>query len=197
LEDPVEYQLQGISQTQVATKKGMTFASALRHVLRQDPDVILVGEVRDEPTARMVIQSSMTGHLVLTTLHTNNATGAISRLVDLGIEPYLIASTLIGVLAQRLVRKTCPDCKGGTSATERCQTCASTGHSGRTGLYEWLQITPEIREQIQGNLDAGAIETLAVKQGMQTLWQQGRTMVAGGMTTEAELRRVLGAGSEE
>ncbi len=196
LEDPVEYQLQGISQTQVATKKGMTFLSALRHVLRQDPDVILVGEVRDEPTARMVIQSSMTGHLVLTTLHTNNAAGAVARLADLGIEPYLIASSLIGVLAQRLVRKTCTACKGIASvpvtSVPSCKTCGDTGFSGRIGLYEWLPATPEIREQILASANADALEAMAIKQGMATLWSQGKALIASGMTTDAELHRVLG-----
>jgi type II secretory ATPase GspE/PulE/Tfp pilus assembly ATPase PilB-like protein len=209
LEDPVEYQLQGISQTQVATKKGMTFVSALRHVLRQDPDVILVGEVRDEPTARMVIQSSMTGHLVLTTLHTNNAAGAIARLADLGIEPYLIASSLIGVLAQRLVRKTCHTCKGapaiatavepraGPIEGSSCETCGGTGYSGRIGIYEWLPVTPTIRDQILTSANADGLEALAMRNGMRTLWQEGKTLVAQGMTTEAELHRVLGAETPE
>jgi general secretion pathway protein E len=111
IEDPIEYQLGGISQMQVATRKGMTFVTALRHVLRQDPDVIMVGEVRDEETARMAIQSSLTGHLVFSTLHTNDSAGAISRLLDLGVEPYLVSSSLIAVLAQRLVRRICPECK--------------------------------------------------------------------------------------
>jgi len=195
LEDPVEYQLEGISQTQVATKKGMTFVSALRHVLRQDPDVILVGEVRDEPTARMVIQSSMTGHLVLTTLHTNNSAGAVARLADLGIEPYLITSSLIGVLAQRLVRKCCSACQGATASQsdEFCSTCGNTGYSGRVGLYEWLPVTPEIRDQILTSANADKLESLAISQGMKTLWSQGRALVTAGVTTDAELHRVLGS----
>jgi len=111
IEDPIEYQLEGISQMQVANKKGMTFATSLRHVLRQDPDVIMVGEVRDIETARMAIQSSLTGHLVFSTLHTNDSAGAVTRLLDLGVEPYLVSSSLIAVMAQRLVRKVCPECK--------------------------------------------------------------------------------------
>jgi len=192
LEDPVEYQLQGISQTQVAAKKGMTFLSALRHVLRQDPDVILVGEVRDEPTARMVIQSAMTGHLVLTTLHTNNAAAAIARLADLGIERYLIASSLIGVLAQRLVRKACK-----SHEAPICPHCNNTGYSGRFALYEWLPITPEIREQLLTSANADALEVLAIQQGMSTLSTQGRAMAANHQTTESELARVLGSQETE
>lgn len=196
LEDPVEYQLEGISQTQVATKKGMTFLSALRHVLRQDPDVILVGEVRDEPTARMVIQSAMTGHLVLTTLHTNSAAGAIARLADLGIEPYLIASSLIGVLAQRLVRQACPTCKT-KAAPNVCPSCGGTGYHGRIGVYEWLPATPAIQEQLQKSANAADIEAIAVAEGMSTLLRQGKAMVAQGITSHAELQRVLGEDGDE
>jgi general secretion pathway protein E len=196
LEDPVEYQLEGISQTQVATRKGMTFLSALRHVLRQDPDVILVGEVRDEPTARMVIQSAMTGHLVLTTLHTNSAAGAVARLADLGIEPYLIASSLIGVLAQRLVRKACPTCKAAVPPNT-CWACNGTGYSGRIGIYEWLPATAAVQEQLQKSANASDIEAVAVGEGMSTLLEQGKAMVAHGTSTLAELQRVLGEKGDE
>jgi general secretion pathway protein E len=139
----------------------------------------------------MVIQSSMTGHLVLTTLHTNNAASAVARLADLGIEPYLIASSLIGVLAQRLVRKTCTSCRG--SDVSNCKVCGGTWFSGRVGLYEWLPATPEIREQILASANADELETLAIRQGMATLWSQGKTLAAAGVTTEAELHRVLGS----
>lgn len=194
LEDPVEYKLSGISQTQVAEKKGMTFLSGLRHILRQDPDVVMVGEIRDEPTARMVIQSSLTGHLVLSTLHTNSAAGAVVRLADLGIERFLIGSSLLGVLAQRLVRKVCSTCRG--HEPQNCVTCNGTGYSGRTALLEWLVVSQAIRNQILANATAGRIEEAAVAEGMQTLRQQGSCTVKQGLTTEAELMRVLGSAEE-
>jgi general secretion pathway protein E len=171
IEDPIEYQLSGISQIQVANKKGMTFATSLRHVLRQDPDVIMVGEVRDIETARMAIQSSLTGHLVFSTLHTNDSAGAVSRLLDLGVEPYLVSSSLIAIIAQRLVRKVCQNCKkvaepsqhelreiglgadavaNGTEffVGEGCEKCFQTGYRGRTGIYEMMLINEEVRNLI-------------------------------------------------
>ena len=192
IEDPIEYQLEGISQIQVASKKGMTFATSLRHVLRQDPDVIMVGEVRDVETARMAIQSSLTGHLVFSTLHTNDAAGAVSRLLDLGVEPYLVSSSLIAIMAQRLVRKICPDCRKPSQPTAQelgelglgtlednkgahfyvgagCERCFKTGYRGRTGIYEVMLLSEKIQDLIYKRETAGTIKKLALEAGMQTL----------------------------
>jgi general secretion pathway protein E len=214
IEDPIEYQLEGISQMQVATRKGMTFVTALRHVLRQDPDVIMVGEVRDEETARMAIQSSLTGHLVFSTLHTNDSAGAISRLLDLGVEPYLVSSSLISVLAQRLVRKICPECRqryepaehelrelgigadkssGQFYAGTGCSKCFNTGYKGRTGIYELMMVDEEIREMIHQRQTAGAIKDKAIEKGLQTLRMDGARRVVAGITTIAEVLRVTQA----
>jgi general secretion pathway protein E len=154
LEDPIEYQLDGISQTQINLKKGMTFASGLRSVLRQDPDIIMVGEIRDSETAMMAVQAALTGHLVFSTLHTNDAASAVTRMIDLGIEPYLLASSLVGVLAQRLVRRVCPDCRG-TESDQRggaieilakgCDKCRNTGYRGRLGIYELMIVDESMR----------------------------------------------------
>ncbi len=210
VEDPIEYQLGGISQMQVAPKKGMNFVNALRHILRQDPDVIMVGEVRDEETAAMAIQSSLTGHLVFSTLHTNDAAGAISRLLDFGVEPYLVSSSLICVLAQRLVRRICPDCKEpydppahqlrdlGIAEHEKtpfykgvgCGKCFDTGYRGRTGIYELMTLNEDIREMIYGKTTAGAIKKKALELGMQTLRMDGARKVQSGVTTIAEILRV-------
>ncbi len=210
IEDPIEYQLEGISQIQVATKKGMTFATSLRHVLRQDPDVIMVGEVRDIETARMAIQSSLTGHLVFSTLHTNDSAGAVSRLLDLGVEPYLASSSLIAILAQRLVRRICDECResydpapnelrqlgldveGDTKFYKGagCERCFHTGYRGRTGIYELLLITDDIQELIYKRETAGAIKREALKNGMQTLRMDGARKVAAGTTTISEVLRV-------
>jgi general secretion pathway protein E len=214
IEDPIEYQLGGISQMQVATRKGMTFVTALRHVLRQDPDVIMVGEVRDEETARMAIQSSLTGHLVFSTLHTNDSAGAISRLLDLGVEPYLVSSSLLSVLAQRLVRKICPECRERYEPAEHelrelgigadrsggqfyvgagCSKCFNTGYKGRTGIYELMMIDEEIREMIHQRQTAGAIKNKAIEKGLQTLRMDGARKVVAGATTVAEVLRVTQA----
>lgn len=214
IEDPIEYQLGGISQMQVAARKGMTFVTALRHVLRQDPDVIMVGEVRDEETARMAIQSSLTGHLVFSTLHTNDSAGAISRLLDLGVEPYLVSSSLISVLAQRLVRRICPECKERYEPSEHelrelgigadraggqfyvgagCGKCFNTGYKGRTGIYELMMIDEEIREMIHVRQTAGAIKEKAIEKGLQTLRMDGARKVVAGATTIAEVLRVTQA----
>ena len=215
IEDPIEYQLEGISQMQVATKKGMTFITGLRHVLRQDPDVIMVGEVRDQETARMAIQSSLTGHLVFSTLHTNDSAGAISRLLDLGVEPYLVSSSLIAVLAQRLVRKICPGCKKlyeptghelrelGIDAKSAakcefyagagCDKCFDTGYRGRTGIYELMMLTTEIRDLVHSRQSAGIIKQAAIDAGLQTLRMDGARKVAAGVTTVAEVLRVTQA----
>ena len=210
IEDPIEYQLDGISQMQVARKKGMTFITALRHVLRQDPDVIMVGEVRDEETARMAIQSSLTGHLVFSTLHTNDAAGAVSRLLDFNVEPYLVSSSLIGVLAQRLVRRICPDCKTeykptanelyelGLSGSDSkkvytgtgCDKCFNTGYRGRIGIYELMPIGEKVRDMIYSRESAGLIKKAALETGMNTLRMDGARKVMAGVTTIAEVLRV-------
>jgi len=212
IEDPIEYQLEGISQMQVATKKGMTFINALRHVLRQDPDVIMVGEVRDEETASMAIQSSLTGHLVFSTLHTNDAAGAVSRLLDFNVEPYLVSSSLIGVMAQRLVRRICQECKQpykpsphelreigiGTENADDvniyvgagCNKCFDTGYRGRIGIYELMLINEDIRDMIYHRESAGSIKTKAIEFGMQTLRMDGARKVLSGITTVAEVLRV-------
>ena len=212
IEDPIEYQLSGISQIQVATKKGMTFITALRHVLRQDPDVIMIGEVRDQETARMAIQSSLTGHLVFSTLHTNDSAGAVSRLLDLGVEPYLVSSSLIAVMAQRLVRRICPDCKKIYEPTAHemrelglgidqnihteffvgagCEKCFQTGYRGRTGIYELMMLDEEIRDLIYSKESAGVIKKRAIEAGLQTLRMDGARKVAAGVTTVAEVLRV-------
>ena len=185
LEDPVEYRLPGISQTQISDKKGMTFAGGLRSVLRQDPDIIMVGEIRDRETAVMAIQSALTGHLVFSTLHTNDAASAIARLLDLGIEPYLLASSLIGVLAQRLVRRVCRDCAG-----SGCAACRNTGCRGRIGIFELLLLDEAIRRQVQVRATAAEIKGAAVAAGMQTLRDDGMAKVRRGITTVEEVLRV-------
>ncbi|MEN6427117.1 MAG: type II secretion system ATPase GspE [Phycisphaerales bacterium] len=216
IEDPIEYQLEGISQIQVASKKGMNFATSLRHVLRQDPDVIMVGEVRDVETARMAIQSSLTGHLVFSTLHTNDAAGAISRLLDLGVEPYLVSSSLIAIVAQRLVRRICPDCRKPSQPTaqelselglgspeenndaqffvgEGCERCFKTGYRGRTGIYEVMLISDRIQDLIYRRETAGTIKKVALDAGMQTLRMDGARKVLAGVTSVAEVLRVTQA----
>ena len=196
LEDPVEYRLPGISQTQVSDKKGMTFASGLRSVLRQDPDIIMVGEIRDRETAVMAIQSALTGHLVFSTLHTNDAASAIARLLDLGVEPYLLASSVIGVLAQRLVRRVCPDCRSPATgpsddvAAARCETCRGTGYRGRVGIFELLPVDDAVRQQIQSRGTAARIKAAAVAAGMQTLREDGLGKVSRGHTSREEVLRV-------
>jgi general secretion pathway protein E/type IV pilus assembly protein PilB len=210
VEDPVEYQQYGISQIQVHTKIGLTFAAALRSILRHDPDVILIGEMRDTETAESAIQASLTGHLVFSTLHTNDAPSAFTRLIDMGIEPFLVASTVEGVMAQRLVRTICPDCKisyephpadlpadlpvgdgplrlmKGTG----CRSCRQTGYRGRTGIFE-LMVTGEIiREMCVQRLNASAIRNQALKEGMVTLRQDGWRKVIQGKTTIEEVARV-------
>lgn len=220
IEDPIEYQLEGISQIQVASKKGMTFATSLRHVLRQDPDVIMVGEVRDIETAQMAIQSSLTGHLVFSTLHTNDAAGAVTRLLDLGVEPYLVSSSLIAVMAQRLVRRICPDCSqeyepsahelrelglgevdlGGLLEKNRkfylgagCDKCFQTGYRGRTGIYELMIIGQQLQDLIYKRCSAGEIKRTALNAELQTLRMDGARKVLAGITTIAEVLRVTQA----
>ena len=210
LEDPIEYQLEGISQTQVSDKKGMTFASGLRSVLRQDPDVIMVGEIRDAETATMAIQSSLTGHMVFSTLHTNDAASAVTRLLDLGIEPYLVASSVVGVLAQRLVRLVCPSCAQaytphrveldwlGVSVSDAanmrqgagCEACRGTGYRGRQGTFELLVVDDEIRRLISARATAAEIKSAAVAAGTRTLRDDGIRKILAGATTISEVERV-------
>ncbi len=191
VEDPVEYQLPGLSQMQVNPKIGLSFASGLRHIVRQDPDVILVGEIRDRETADIAINAALTGHLVLSTLHTNDAVGAITRLSDMGVEGFLVASALFGVLSQRLVRQVCPHCRGtGSGPNGRCRNCSGSGYRGRTGIYELLRIDDELRGAIVAKRPSGEINELARRNGMIPLLEDGRSKVNRGITTEAELLRI-------
>ena len=212
LEDPIEYQLEGISQTQVSAKKGMTFASGLRSVLRQDPDIVMVGEIRDRETAEMAIQSALTGHMVFSTLHTNDAASAVTRLLDLGIEPYLVASSLVGVLAQRLVRRICRDCRFGREANDAelrelslesptsarhqvctgrgCSECRHTGYAGRVGIFELMVATARVRDLIQQRANAADIQAAAISGGMRLLRADGVRKVLAGETTVEEVLRV-------
>jgi type II secretory ATPase GspE/PulE/Tfp pilus assembly ATPase PilB-like protein len=214
IEDPIEYQLRGVNQTQVMPQIGFTFAKALRHMLRHDPDVLMVGEVRDYETAEIAIRSSLTGHLVFSTLHTNDAAGAVTRLLDMGIEPFLVSSSLECLIAQRLVRIICPACKTALSPKVKeelidqfkstnldiskleiyegkgCQSCRSTGYMGRTGIYEILTITEPIRELILNRASSQQIKAKAITQGMRTLLQDGLQKVSQGITTYSEVMRV-------
>ena len=210
IEDPVEYHLRGINQIQVSTKAGLTFASGLRSILRHDPDVILVGEIRDKETAEIAVQASLTGHLVFSTLHTNDAPGALTRLVDMGIEPYLVASTLEGVVAQRLVRIICPDCAEeytpdnperirmelGGYMPERllrgkgCPRCQGMGYLGRKGIFEQMVVTRELRHAITEGVSHATIRDLALKNGMKTLREDGLRYIKDGRTTITELLRL-------
>ncbi len=211
LEDPIEYELSGISQTQVSAQKGLTFATGLRTVLRQDPDVIMVGEIRDQETARMAIQSSLTGHLVFSTLHTNDAAGAVSRLLDLGIEPYLVASSLSAVMAQRLVRRVCAECTRAAPLSDQdrkqlglvepgddrqvargtgCAHCFHTGYYERVGIFELLEVDDAIRQLIVARADAASIKRAAIRAGMSTLRRDALAKLLGGVTTVEEVLRV-------
>jgi type II secretion system protein E len=210
IEDPIEYQLKGINQIQVSEKAGLTFARGLRSVLRHDPDVLLIGEIRDQETAQIAVQASLTGHLVFSTLHTNDAPGALTRLVDMGVEPYLVASSLEAVLAQRLVRVLCPLCKeqdqSATTETlkmqmgiERsstvyravgCRECRNTGYHGRRAIFEWMDTTNEVRRLILRNASSGEIAVAARKGGMRSLAEDGWRLVSLGVTTPEEVLRV-------
>jgi type II secretion system protein E len=210
VEDPVEYQLKGVNQIPVRPKIGLSFAAGLRHIVRQDPDVIMVGEIRDLETAEIAIQSALTGHLVFSTLHTNDAPGAVTRLQDMGCEPYLLSSVLTGVLAQRLVRRICQACRapdhpdpaellalGITDATgvelfrgKGCDECRGTGYRGRTGIYELFKITDESRSLIVRKAPGGEIRRHAVEHGMVTLREDAWARAGAGLTTVAEILRV-------
>lgn len=212
VEDPVEYQMSGINQVNTNPKAGMTFASVLRSLLRQDPDVIMVGEIRDRETAEIAVQASLTGHLVISTLHTNDAPATVSRLYHMGLEPFAVSAALIGVIAQRLVRRICEDCKtqvdvsddqakllapfvkGGKKPTifkgNGCKICHDTGYKGRMGLYEIMLITPELRDLIIERANTDKIRDLAVEQGMKRLYDSGMLKVLEGMTAIEEVFRV-------
>jgi type II secretory ATPase GspE/PulE/Tfp pilus assembly ATPase PilB-like protein len=190
VEDPVEYQIDGVIQIPVNRKAGLAFAGALRSILRHDPDVIMVGEMRDRETADIAIQAALTGHLVFSTLHTNDAPGGVTRLLDMGIEPYLVAATVQGILAQRLVRVLCERCcgKGG------CDACSYTGYRGRTGIFELLTVGEELRALVVGRAPEGELRALARRQGMATLYEDGMRKVAAGTTTIEEVLRVTSDG---
>lgn len=212
LEEPVEYQLRGVNQIQVNAKIGMTFANGLRSIVRQDPDIILVGEIRDRETAETAIQSALTGHLLFSTLHTNDAAGAITRLLDIGVENFLLSSTLLGVLAQRLVRVICPYCKKRIEPEEKllkamnlspddvrgveffagegCDRCNYTGFKGRIGIFEYLPIDDDIRKEITARSSTERIKDVALAKGMLTLRQDGWNKVKRGITTVSEVLRV-------
>ena len=212
IEDPIEYHLEGVSQIQVSEKKGLTFASGLRSLLRQDPDVMMVGEVRDEETARIAIQAALTGHLVFSTMHTNDSAGAVTRMLDIKVEPYLAASSLIAVIAQRLVRRICADCKVTMEPTEDelrslgitpdrltdgllwkgegCESCLKTGYRERTAIYEILPITDPVRQQVMEHRSASEIKKGAVDRGLQTLRMHGARKALKGETTIDEVLRV-------
>ena len=185
VEDPIEYELPGVGQTQVNAKIDLTFAKALRAILRQDPDVIMIGEIRDFETAQIAIQASLTGHLVLATLHTNDAASAVTRLTDMGVEPFLLSSSLLGVLAQRLVRKRCTECQGAG-----CAHCGQTGYAGRTGVFELLVTDDAIRAQIHNQASEAAIRDAALASGMVLMRDDGQRLVDAGITTREELLRV-------
>src|SRR5438270_9464340 len=203
IEDPVEYQMDGINQIHVNPQIGLTFAAGLRHIVRQDPDVIMVGEIRDRETADIAIRAALTGHLVFSTLHTNDAPSAITRLTDMGVENYLLTSSLVSVLAQRLVRVICKKCKArsGTAMTPEgesipvyrgsgCEDCFGTGFHGRVGIFELMPVADEVRKLIMANADAADITALARRNGMRNLREDGWLKVADGVTTADEVMRV-------
>jgi general secretion pathway protein E len=205
----VEYELDGINQMQVNTTAGLTFAKGLRSIVRQDPDVILIGEIRDQETADIAIQSALTGHLVFSTLHTNNAAGAIARLLEMGAEDYLLASSIIGIMAQRLVRVLCPRCKepyampeelrrrfdldgGEIYRAKGCAHCGQTGYRGRVAIFELLEMDDEIRELILLRKSSAALTAAGVAKGMRLLRDDGLAKVRAGLTSLDEVIRVAG-----
>ena len=194
VEDPIEYELPGIGQTQVNAKIDLTFATALRAILRQDPDVIMIGEIRDYETAQIAIQASLTGHLVLATLHTNDAPSAVTRLTDMGVEPFLLSSSLLGVLAQRLVRKLCPACKVSDGAGRwrpvGCTQCSQTGYKGRTGIYELMVADAAVRARIHSRASEAELLQAAQTAGLRSMREDGERLVAEGVTSPEEVLRV-------
>jgi len=198
VEDPVEFDLPGVAQIPVNPRIELDFARALRAILRQDPDVIMIGEIRDLETAQIAIQASLTGHLVLATLHTNDSAAALTRLVDMGIEPFLLASTLRGVLAQRLLRKLCPDCRQPAATMQgweagQCGHCSHSGYRGRAGIYELLVVDEALRRLIHDGADEDRLRAQARAAGMRSLHEDGLRHVASGLTSAAELQRVIRA----
>ena len=214
VEDPIEFALDGVGQTQVNPRIELTFARALRSILRQDPDIIMIGEIRDLETAQIAVQASLTGHLVLATLHTNDAVSAVTRLADMGVEPYLLASSVLGVLAQRLVRCLCMECRAAAAPTDGeaalvaalglppsqplyrpvgCTACGNTGYRGRTGIYELIQVGEPLRRLIHDRTGEPALRDACVHAGVRTLARDGARWLADGKTSLAELLRVTGA----
>ena len=210
VEDPVEANIDGINQVQVNPKANLTFASALRSILRQDPDIIMIGEIRDTETAEIAVQASITGHMVVSTLHTNSAASTVTRLADMGIEPYLIADSTVGIIAQRLVRRLCNSCKIETTpdADERellglsadepvkiykpcgCGMCDNTGYKGRIGVYEIMEVTPDLKRIIAKNGTADEIKVCALREGMNTLRMSATRYVLDGITSVSEMKKV-------
>jgi general secretion pathway protein E len=214
VEDPIEYQLNGIGQIHVNPKIDLTFANGLRSILRQDPDIIMVGEIRDRETAEIAIQASLTGHLVFSTLHTNDAASAVTRLLDMGVEPFLISSSVLAMMAQRLVRLLCPACRVPLTPSEAtlrelgltqeeclrqggqcygangCDACHGTGYRGRTGIYELLVMDDTIRPLVMQQANANTIKAAALQRGMRTLLHDGARKVLQGRTTPEEVLRV-------
>ena len=210
VEDPVEANVDGVNQVHTNTKAGLTFASALRSILRQDPDIIMIGEIRDEETAEIAVQAAITGHLVVSTLHTNSSSASITRLINMGLEPYLVADSVVGILAQRLVRRLCPRCKQEKIATKDelkelgvtkdvqlkiyekggCPYCNNTGFKGRIAVYEIMDVGPEIKEMIMASATTAEIKRVAVQNGMHTLHRSAAELVIKGITTIPEMRKV-------
>jgi len=201
IEDPVEYQLPGLTQIQVRPQIGLSFANGLRSIVRQDPDVILVGEIRDRETAEIAIHAALTGHLVLSTLHTNDAAGAISRLLEMEVESFLISSALLGVLSQRLVRRVCAECGGSgrqagaddAPAGRRCRHCLGSGYRGRIGIFEMLQVNDDLRRAINERRDSTELAAIGRRHGMRSLREDGADKVSQGITSAAEVARVCQA----
>ena len=216
IEDPIEYSINGIEQIQVNPRTGLTFADGLRSVLRQDPNIIMVGEIRDQETAGIAVNAALTGHLLLSTLHTNDAVTTLPRLIDMKVEPFLIASTVNVAIGQRLVRKICADCKMKYTISDTelkslmevipvkllnhhkefykgkgCAKCGDTGYKGRTGIHEVLEMTPDIREAVMRRSDADEIQKIAIKEGMQTMLEDGFQKALEGVTTIEEILRVV------
>jgi len=213
VEDPVEYQLEGVNQIQTKAQIGLTFATALRSIVRQDPDVIMIGEMRDLETARIAVQSALTGHLVLSTLHTNDAAGGVTRLLDMGLEDYLLTSTVNGILGQRLVRRLCPRCRESYPALPEmvteldlrrfqpkgevmlyrpvgCEHCDGLGYKGRLAILEFLVMSDDLRRLVMSHAQARQIEEQALKEGMHTMYEDGLRKAVAGMTTIEEIMRV-------
>ena len=208
VEDPVEYRLEGVNQVQVNQKAGMTFASGLRSILRQDPDIIMIGEIRDTETAQIAVRAAITGHLVLSTMHTNDSASTVSRMVDMGVEPYLVSSSVVGVTAQRLVRRICPNCKTGYTSERKdmellrirepmtlyrgagCSTCNYTGYRGRIAIHEIMLVNSQIRELIDRRASIDHIRNISTKHGTSTLRDNAIELVCNGVTTIDELLKV-------